>query len=106
MKNYLIAAAAPLVMLASPVMAQDATLDMGGFYGGIVAGADSVRLSDGVDHGSETDIAYGGVVGYDYDTGSAVFGVEGEFTDSGVSVGLTDVVVAGDEARLSASRDL
>ncbi|MFN6935821.1 MAG: porin family protein, partial [Tsuneonella sp.] len=106
MKNIVFAATLPLVMLASPAIAQDETQDMGGFYTGAIVGIDSVRLSDGVDSGSESDIGFGAVVGYDYDLGQAVVGIEAEWADSGVSAGVTDVFTAGDEVRLSAGRDL
>lgn len=106
MKRILIAAALPAALLASPVLAQDNTGDMGGLYAGALVGIDSVRISDGIDSGSESDIGYGINAGYDFDMGQAVFGIEAELMDSGVSSTATDIFAAGDAATLSAGRDL
>ena len=90
---------------AAPVLAQD-TESKSGFYAGALVGYDSVRLSDGTDSESKGDVVYGGVLGYDFDLGQAVLGVEAELSDSGVSVSETDVVATGDSLTLSADRDI
>lgn len=105
MKRITIATALPLALLAAPAFAQD-NADMGGAYAGALVGIDSVRISDGTNSGSESDIGYGINAGYDFDMGSAVFGIEAELMDSGVSATATDIFTLGDSATLSAGRDL
>lgn len=106
MKTAFILAAMAGAVVASPAMAQDGNTSLTGAYAGVLVGIDSVRISDGTDNGSESDLGYGVTVGYDYDTGSAILGVEAEASDSGVSQTDTDLFVVGDSARLSAGRDL
>ena len=89
-KTVALIATGSLIALASPSFAQsndDRVFD--GPRIGVVGGFDSVRAGSSVDDdGNENNdqsiegIAYGGEIGYDVDTGSAVFGVEGEFSGS------------------------
>ncbi|MXO49692.1 outer membrane beta-barrel protein [Erythrobacter gaetbuli] len=92
---------------ASPAFAQDSKP----FHGPWVAaniGYDVFDAdgSDEEDGSSEDGIAYGVSLGYDYNFGNFVVGVEGEIGDSSVSASETDVLEAGDELALKAGRDL
>lgn len=89
---------------ASPALAQDTTFS--GPYAGGYLGLDRVGISDGVDSGHKTGVAFGGLLGYNADVGGAVVGVEAEIGDASTSQTETDVFAAGDSAKLAANRDL
>lgn len=98
MKAIVSYAVIALAISSSQASAQDA--DLSGFYVGGLVGVDSLRISDIADSGSEEDIGYGVTAGYDYELDSGVVvGVEGEWSDSEVSV-------IGNSVTLSAGRDL
>jgi len=108
MRTKFIAAAAALLAgsaFAAPAFAQDTDASFTGPRAEAVVGWDHVKPSgSGVDG---TDGAlYGGQIGYDFQAGSAVLGVEGEITGSTAKRTENDVLVAGDRARVSAGRDL
>lgn len=88
-----------------PAYAQD-NASLGGAKVGIVAGYDSVKLSFDGESGSKGGVAYGITAGYDFDLGKAIVGVEAELADSTTKEKVSDILEAGDEASLSASRDL
>jgi outer membrane immunogenic protein len=72
---------------ATPAFAQDHDAHFNGFKVEAVTGLDSVgfNFDKGVytrDKGSESGWLYGLGIGYDYQTGPWVFGLEGEWTDS------------------------
>lgn len=105
LKYVSVAAVSVAALAATPAMAQDEA--KGSFYAGALVGLDSVNASDGVDDGSEEDILYGVVAGYDFATGgNVVFGIEAELTDSSVGQSETDVFVAGDQVSVKAGRDI
>ena len=87
--------------VATPAFAQDAPNFSGARIEGIV-GYDNARVegegSDGVN--------YGIGLGYDFQRGRGVFGVEAEAGDSTVDECVQDVTVAGDELCAEARRDL
>jgi outer membrane immunogenic protein len=65
----------------------------------------------GIDHvtssiQNETGLSYGGVVGYDYQSGKAVFGVEGEIDGSTAKDCVSNAFAAGDRLCIKAGRDL
>lgn len=60
--------------------------------------------SPGID--AEDGIVYGGAVGYDFQIGGAVLGFEGEATGSTTKQEATSAIVAGDQLRVRAGRDL
>ena len=98
------AAAAFGAMLAAPAMAQDCP-----FAGGRVealAGYDNVQ--DGGDGSSEgtSGFTYGGLVGYDFQRGNTVFGLEGELTDATTSTRTYNALAAGDRFSVEAGRDI
>ncbi|EZP73308.1 Opacity protein precursor [Sphingomonas paucimobilis] len=81
----LIASALLLASVTAPAMAQDAVPFSGPYIGGVV----------GLDHfdfnadNHDSGLLYGGVIGYDINVNGAVFGLEGEYSDSDVKEGLT-----------------
>lgn len=102
--KYVIAAA--LATATTPAFAQDADVAFGGFKIGGLAGLDSVTIDDGTDSGSEENILYGFTAGYDIDLGTVILGLEGEFSESSVSLQEEDVLADGDSGELSAGRDI
>ncbi|HEX7695406.1 MAG TPA: outer membrane beta-barrel protein [Sphingomonas sp.] len=91
--------------IATPALAQDTTTDAKEFQGVkilAVTGLDHVTSS--IDN--QTGLSYGGVIGYDYQSGKAVFGVEGEIDGSTAKDCVNNAVTAGDRACLKAGRDL
>lgn len=91
--------------ISAPAYAQD-DASLGGAKVGVVAGYDSVKLSDPGSSVSKGGFAYGLTAGYDFDLGNAVVGIEAELADSTAKKTLTDVIEAGDEFSIAASRDL
>ena len=73
MKKLIIASVAALAF-ASPALAQESDAELSGFRLEAIAGLDRVN----VDGGGETGVAYGVAGGYDIQSGSLVFGVDGE----------------------------
>ena len=100
MRKYLLAALLAAAA-GAPAMAQEAEPFSGARVEGVV-GYDTTDVE-----GENSDgIVYGAQVGYDIQSGNAVFGVEGEATDSTVDECVRDVDIAGDELCLQAGRDL
>ena len=66
------------------------------------------NLQDGGDGSSEgrDGVTYGAAVGYDFQAGGLVLGVEGEATDSSVRTRSYNNFTAGDALRIDAGRDL
>lgn len=113
MRKALQIAALACAATATPAFAQDGSDDWSGVYIGALAGYESVTfdLDDdvwGEDAGSESDngFQFGVNLGADFDTGSAVIGLEAEVSGSQVEESVTDIDVEGDEAKLEAGRDL
>lgn len=99
----LILAALAASAAATPALAQDATFT--GPRAEAIVGWDHVG-DDSVSNGSRDGVVYGGQLGYDYQAGKAVFGVEGEITGATTKDTATGVLVADDRLRVSAGRDL
>jgi outer membrane immunogenic protein len=97
------ATAAAALALPTAAVAQDApsgeAAPFTGFRAEALAGYDT--LGDDVD-----GVVYGGAVGYDFQAGGAVLGIEGEITDSSAKATQRGLIVAGDRARVTAGRDL
>jgi len=99
-------AAAVAALSATPAFAQDEAKPTT-FYVGPVVGYDNIKLSDGTDSESDDGVMYGVVAGVDYQVNNSFFlGVEGEFADSEVGESVSNIVYAGDEARVEAGRSL
>ena len=100
MRNYLIAALAAGT-LATPAFAQDQG-NLSGFRVEGLVGYDRPSVEDE----SADGVAYGVGVGYDFQSGDAVFGIEAEATDSTANERVAGVAIPGDELRVRAGRDL
>jgi outer membrane immunogenic protein len=108
MRTKFIAGAAMLLAgtaFAAPAFAQSTDAPFTGPRAEAVVGWDHVKPSGNGTTGVDGAV-YGGSIGYDFQAGSAVLGVEGEITGTTARRTDTDVLVAGDSARLSAGRDL
>jgi len=92
--------------VATPAFAQDAGVAFDGPYIAAMGGYDKVRVDTPIGHGSDDGVLFGGVVGFDKNIRGAVFGVEGEYSDSNVKESVDNVFVAGDRASLKTGRDL
>lgn len=108
MRFLLASALLASVVVATPALAQDAPASApeGKEFQGVkilaVTGIDRVTSS----FDNETGLTYGGVVGYDYQAGKAVFGVEGEIDGSTAKDCVNNALAAGDRACVKAGRDL
>lgn len=100
MRKYMIAALFAAAA-AAPAMAQPAAPFTGPRIEGLV-GYDHVR-GDG---GGRDGVTYGVGVGYDFQLGGAVVGLEGEANDSSVDACENGFVTAADRICLNAKRDL
>lgn len=82
--NKLIASAALLLAsVSAPALAQDAVPFSGPYVAGVV-GLDHVDFTADV---HDSNLLYGGIVGYDINLNGAVFGIEGEYADSDAKKG-------------------
>ena len=89
-----------LAASAVPAAAQDSAPFSGLRVEGVV-GYDAADVE-----GENSDgVTYGAQVGYDVRSGNAVFGVEGEASDSTVDECVNDVTVAGDELCVGTGRE-
>lgn len=98
-----IPAAVMAIAVAAPATAQD-----GPFAGGrveVLAGYDNVQ--DGGDGDSEgrEGFGYGGRIGYDFQRGNIVYGIDGELTDSTTKARSYNALTAGDRFSVEAGRD-
>lgn len=100
MKNILIAALTAGAF-ATPALAQEAA-PFTGFRVEALAGYDNIKGNGGGRDG----IAYGGAAGYDFQLGSAVAGIEGEYLDSDTNGCETAFLTANDRICANGKRDL
>ncbi len=102
MRKYVLAGLlAGAAVAASPAAAQEAAPFSGPRVEGIV-GYDTTDVEDE----NSSGIAYGVGLGYDFQAGGVVFGVEGEASDSTLDECVSDVDLVGDELCVQAGRDL
>lgn len=103
MRKYLLTGlmAGIAVVAATPAAAQEAAPFSGPRVEGIV-GYDTTDVEDENSNG----IAYGVGLGYDFQTGGVVVGVEGEASDSTLDECVANVDLVGDELCVDAGRDL
>lgn len=100
MRKYVLAALLA-GSFAAPAMAQEAA-PFTGFRAEGLVGYESVEVP-----GNDSDgVTYGAGIGYDFQMGNLVAGIEGEVTDSTVDECTSDFAVAGDELCAEAGRDL
>lgn len=91
---------------AAPAFAQEEKQFHGPWIG-VTAGYDVFDAGAAEEEDSSEDgVAYGVALGYDFNFGGFVAGVEGEISDSSVSASEADVFEAGDDFELTTGRDL
>lgn len=78
MKKLIASAALLLASVSAPAFAQDAVPFSGPYVAGVV-GLDHMDFTADI---HDSNLLYGGIVGYDINLNGAVFGVEGEYADS------------------------
>jgi outer membrane immunogenic protein len=101
MRKYIVAILLAGGVIATPAVAQDQGNFSGPRIEGIV-GYDRLHAE-----GDSTDgVLYGSRVGYDFRSGRAIFGVDGEVTGSTSDECVNDFAAAGDRLCVSAGRDL
>ena len=103
MRKYFLAAflAGAATFAAAPALAQDNA----NFSGVRVEGMVGYDTTD-VEGDNTSGVTYGAGVGYDFQAGGLVLGVEGEVGDSTLDECVNGVDVTGDELCASAGRDL
>ena len=100
MRNYVLAALLAGT-IAAPAVAQNAAPFTGPRAEGII-GYDTTDVP-----GDDSDgVVYGGAIGYDFQAGGAVVGVEAELSDSTVDECTTDFLASGDELCAQVGRDI
>lgn len=106
MRLFIAAAMLAGTVAATPAFAQDADAPAGKQFQGLkvlaLGGVDDV-VTDGSD---TVGALYAGTVGYDFQAGKLVFGVEGEFGGSTAKECERDLIVTGDRTCLKAGRDI
>lgn len=100
MRKYLLAALCAGTF-ATPAFAQDQG-NLSGFRVEGLVGYDRPSIADENADG----VLYGMGVGYDFQSGNAVFGIEAEATDSTANERVAGFALPGDELRVRAGRDL
>jgi outer membrane immunogenic protein len=100
MRKYLLGALCAGT-LATPAFAQDQG-NLSGFRVEGLVGYDRPSVEDENADG----VLYGVGVGYDFQSGNAVFGIEAEATDSSANERVGGFLITGDELRVRAGRDL
>ena len=101
MRKY-IAAALLAGTLATPAFAQDTATGLGGFR---VEGLIGYETTDVEDEGAD-GLTYGIGLGYDVQSGGAVFGIEAEAAKSEIDECVDDAIAIGDQLCAEAGRDL
>lgn len=102
MRKFAFAAALLAGTIATPALAQDDNPNLGGFHIDGLVGWDHPSIQ-----GEHADgVSYGLGAGYDVRSGNAIFGIEGEISDSTSDQSRTGVAIAGDTLRVRAGRDL
>lgn len=103
MRSFAIVALATAAFLAAaPAAAQETRSPWQGFRIEAQAGYDSARIQSNNDGG----FVYGAGVGYDFQTGRAVLGIEAEASDSTNHGCSTDVIFTSDSLCARAGREL
>jgi outer membrane immunogenic protein len=101
MRKFAFAAALLAGTIATPALAQD-NPNLGGFHVDGIVGWDRPNIQNEHANG----VAYGVGAGYDFQSGNAVFGVEAEASESTADQDVTGALIAGDNLRVRAGRDL
>jgi outer membrane immunogenic protein len=102
MRKFLLGAALIASASATPVFAQDEAPVQAPFTGAHVEGL--IGYDDVSD--AKANLLYGVAGGFDFQTGGAIIGIEGEFADSDVKATEDNLFTPGDRFRLNTDRDL
>lgn len=105
--KFTVLAAAAVAFGATPALAQEESNFAGPYVGGYV-GYDHVTINskDTGESGSKDGVAFGAIAGYNFDMGNMVLGLEGEIGDASTSDTETNLLVTGDQGKISANLDL
>lgn len=91
---------------AAPALAQDAREPFTGPRVEVFGGYDNVQAGNDDSSDAAEGFSYGVGLGYDFQMGGAVIGIEGEAAGSTSKLTGHDIDVTGDSLRLKADRDL
>lgn len=106
MKKFILVPAVALCA-ATPAFAQDEAGN--GFTGPWVAavgGIDAMTIQQDDLADSARGPIFGGAIGYDFDAGSVIVGVEGEITKSSADFDIDDLLIEGDSTSIKSGRDI
>lgn len=93
--------------VATPAFAQDQeAAPFTGLRAEGIVGYDRLSDGSGQDAGSSDGLLYGGQIGYDFQAGRAIVGIEGEISGSTTDTRADSLLAAGDRFVLDAGRDL
>ena len=101
MRSFLLAAVAAAAVLPAAAQAQTDPTPFTGLRAEALVGYDALTSGEDSD-----GVVYGGAAGYDLPVGGITLGVEGEFTESSIKGRDSNLLVAGDSARVTLGRDL
>jgi outer membrane immunogenic protein len=106
--RYILFSATALAGLAATTAAsaQDERPPFTGPRAELLLGYDNVQAGNDDSDDAAEGLSYGGAIGYDFQLGGAVIGIEGEYTDSTGKLRGNDIDLAGDRFTLKADRDL
>jgi outer membrane immunogenic protein len=103
--RYLVLAALAASAAATPAFAQNEN-PFTGPHGSVIAGYDVVKEGEADIDNNSDGFLYGLNLGYDFQLGGAVAGIEAEVSDSTTKARGTDLLLTGDSLRLDTDRDL
>src|SRR5690349_13235901 len=110
MKKFVVATAVALC-IATPAFAQDESAPADtksafeGFSIAAIGGIDVLTIQENAAD-SQRGVLYGASIGYDHQAGNVVIGIQGEYTDSGASYDIDNLLANGDHFASEAGRDL
>ncbi len=97
--------AASSIGLAAPALAQEMA-PFTGPHAEVLLGYDNLSGGNDGSDDSADGLGYGVALGYDFQLGGLIAGIEGEWTDSNTDLTGADIDVTGDNYRLETGRDL
>lgn len=110
MKKLFVASAAA-ILAATPAFAQDEPAprepsQFDGVSAVALIGEDVLTIQENGAADDTRALMYGGAIGYDHTVGNVLIGVQAEMTSSQASYKIDDLLVAGDQFRSEAGRDI
>ncbi|HEY1125900.1 MAG TPA: porin family protein [Sphingobium sp.] len=98
--------AALTAFAAMPALAQDERPPFTGPRVEVIGGYDNVQPGDDNSDDAAEGFTYGVGLGYDFQIGGAVLGIEAELADSTGKITGRDIDISGDSLRLESDRDI